>query len=167
MYCNICSKIVKKSHFKTKTHKKSEKKVTDILLDVVGGEMGLVKQILDYKQDMEYQEKTIKMERMTWVKHFKNLKEYKLTNTFEKKIKLTFKNNHCYLKLDEVIILKRHFLSVKKLTHCNPTCLSYVGLITLLYKPKLSPFIFPVLLKPKNKKGGNLSFTTFQITALS
>ena len=106
MYCNICSKIVKKNHFKTKTHKKSNKIVTDILLDVVGGEMGLVKQILDYKQDMEYQVKTIKMDRFKSFKNFANIKEYKLTNRFNEKLKFSFKKNHCYLKLDEVISLE-------------------------------------------------------------
>ena len=105
MYCNICSKIVRKNHFKTKTHKKGEKTVIDVLLDVVGGEMGLVKQILDNKRDMEYQEKTIKLDRLSTFEKFKDIKEMTLVNTFDKKLKIIFKKNHCFLDLDEPISL--------------------------------------------------------------
>lgn len=105
MYCTFCLKIIKKNHFKTKKHKSNEKIENDILLNVVGGEIGLVQKILDYKKDLEIQYKVIKCERMLHLQHFRELKKYKLTNLFNNKLKITFRQYHCYVSLDKIISL--------------------------------------------------------------
>ena len=103
-YCNYCSYICEKNH----NCKKSL--VEDILLTVVGGEIGLVKNIMRYKRDLEYETKTIDVCRFTWLETYSKIKTIKVTNKFENKLEISFKPErkysktyNCELELDEPI----------------------------------------------------------------
>ena len=99
MYCNYCSKICKKEHNCGKSI------VEETLLNVVGGETGLVKEILSLKRGLEKESLVIKLDRFSFLENFNKIKEMTLENTFDNKIKVVFQKYQCYLELDEPISL--------------------------------------------------------------
>lgn len=108
-YCYHCSKICEDKHFKTKRHNKNKILIEDILLNVVGGEIGLVYKILNYKKDLETETLDIKISRFSWLERFANIDKITLTNINNKnnkKIKLEYKKYYCYLDLNKSILLK-------------------------------------------------------------
>ena len=109
MHCNHCSKFCKDKHFKTKNHINNKIFIEDILLKVVGGEIGLVTKILNYKKDLETETLDIEIKRFSWLERFANIDKITLTNINNKnnkKIKLQYKKYYCYLDLNEPITLK-------------------------------------------------------------
>jgi len=108
-FCNYCSYICEENH------KCKEEKVKDILLTVVGGEIGLVKKILDMKQEMEYEEIEIKFGRFDWLEIYRMIKKIKIVNKLNKKLEIYFKPNnkyspifYCELELKNPIKLKKN-----------------------------------------------------------
>ena len=91
-YCNYCSKLCLESH------KCGKDIVEDVLLNVVGGEKGLVKQILGYKRDLEYEERTINIHRLLFLERFDKIKTIKIINRFDKKLEIVFKPEGKYTK---------------------------------------------------------------------
>ena len=110
MYCNHCSVFTNKEHFETDQHKKDLNMLNDILLDVVGGEQGLVKKVLGFKKDLETETITQTLNRFSFLERFTALKSMTLTNTFDNQIKITFsprgynkKPYECYIELSEPV----------------------------------------------------------------
>jgi hypothetical protein len=109
-YCYHCSKFCEDKHFKTKKHNKNKILTEDILLKVVGGEIGLVNKILNYKKDLETEILDIKIDRFSWLERFANIDKITLTNINNKnnkKIKLEYKKYYCFLDLNKSISFKK------------------------------------------------------------
>ena len=84
--------------------------VEDILLDIVGGEKGLVKKILGYKLDLETETLNVNLNRFSWLDRFSKIKQMIVTNTFENTIKVSFsprgynkKPFECNIELNEAV----------------------------------------------------------------
>ena len=110
MYCNHCSVFTNEAHFQTEEHINNSNMLNDILLEIVGGEKGLVKKVLGLKRGLEKEEITVGLSRFSWLDRFSKIKEMKVTNTFEKTIKIAFsprgifKNTYeCELELEEPV----------------------------------------------------------------
>ncbi len=114
MYCNHCSVFTNKAHFKTEQHKNNSNMLNDILLNIVGGEKGLVKKVLGYKKDLEAETITRTLNRFSFLERFSALKSMTLTNTFDKQIKIAFsprgynkKPFECNIELSEQVSFKQ------------------------------------------------------------
>ncbi len=114
MYCNHCSVFTNKEHFETEQHKNNSNILNDILLNIVGGEKGLVKKVLGYKKDLESETITRTLNRFSFLERFSALKSMSLTNTFDKQIKIAFsprgynkKPYECHIELSEPVSFKQ------------------------------------------------------------
>lgn len=110
MYCNHCSVFTNKAHFETEQHKKDSNMLNEILLDIVGGEKGLVKRVLSYKKDLETETIKMTLNRFSFLERFTALKSMTLTNTFDNQIKISFsprgynkKPYECHIELSEQV----------------------------------------------------------------
>lgn len=91
-YCNYCSRICEGKHTCGK------EMLEDTLLNIVGGEKGLVKQILGYKRDLEQEEKIVNIHRFVFLEIYDKIKTIKVKNKFEKKLEISFKPEGKYSK---------------------------------------------------------------------